>query len=355
MPRKPAPQPIYKAYISEPITRCPPREKGRIRTLLGKIAETLAEEPYRIQSYIPSLITSPEARAHMLPEHVYLLDRIRVVESDLVLVAADHASFGIGGEVEMATSLGKPVIIFSRARKLSRFLIGTPANTVKADRGDQYYLSYRDWRDLKPQLLPLVEKALERAAPMREHAYWDIGARVRRVRARRNLSLETLAERSGVPLPQLHLLEKSIDEICQELNAYQESDALQLGSVDLSPFQLEQLANIGVPMLHRLAAALAVPVSELLGEGAPTAPPKSPAREAETRRDLIVKGRTESLKVRAALFDVTFREYERLRVKLVDDFVAGLPLPPPKGQALQNIAEQEFRDALDEIRGPKLV
>jgi hypothetical protein len=37
----------------------------------------------------------------MTAEHVYLLDRIRVVESDFMLVVADHASFGIGGEVEL--------------------------------------------------------------------------------------------------------------------------------------------------------------------------------------------------------------------------------------------------------------
>lgn len=68
----------------------------------------------------------------MTPEHVYLLDRIRVVEADYMIVIADHTSFGVGGEVEIATSLGKPVVIISREEKLSRFLTGTPANAVRA-------------------------------------------------------------------------------------------------------------------------------------------------------------------------------------------------------------------------------
>ncbi len=353
MPPKTAPPTIRKAYISEPITRCPPREKGRIRTLVGKISETLRDEPFLTECYIPSLVTSPEVRAHMRPEHVYLLDRIRVVESDLMLVAADHTSFGIGGEVEMATSLGKPVIIFSRAKRLSRFLTGTPAN-VAAEAGENGYLRYRDWRDLKPRLLPLVERAFDRSEPMRHLTFWDVGARVRHLRNRRKMTVETLSERTGIGVPQLRLLEKSIDELRAELEAYDDQDDMDLGAINLTPFQVEQVANISLPTLHRLATALEAHVTELLGEGAPTQPAKSAAREAETWRQLLAKARAESLKARAAQYDVTFREYEHLRAELVDAFIQGQPIHAKRNAVLQTVLEQDFIHALSKLRGIKL-
>ena len=158
----------YKAYLSEPITRCPVREKGRIKRLVGQLKAALTEAPFSTQLYIPSLVSDPLVRRHLTPEHVYLLDRIRIVEADYLLVLADHTSFGVGGEVEMATSLGKPIIIFSREEKLSRFLLGTPANAhlaclTKEERNKvlpqtSYYIHYKEWRDLKAPLLSIISK-----------------------------------------------------------------------------------------------------------------------------------------------------------------------------------------------------
>lgn len=51
---------VNRAYVSEPITRCPPREKGRIRTLISKMRDCLAGPPFATRLYVPSEITSPE-------------------------------------------------------------------------------------------------------------------------------------------------------------------------------------------------------------------------------------------------------------------------------------------------------
>jgi len=339
----------FRAYVSEPITRCPPREKGRIRSLVLKLEETLAKPPYQTRLYIPSLVTSPEVRGQMTAEHVYLLDRIRVVESDFMIVIADHTSFGIGGEVEMATSLGKPVIIFSRAEKLSRFLLGTPSNASRHfGLGD--YLRYRDWRDLKPRLLPLVEKVLAELEPSRHSGipFFDVGKQVRAVRKGRQMSIEDLAAKTGLRPGQLRLLEKPLEIMRRELKAYEAGDqAIDLGLIDFTPHQLEELANIGLPALHRLIVALEVPLATLLGEN-PGRESKGPQRIAASRKARLAEIRTHQLRLKAATYHISFREYQALEKLLIDTFLDQHPLAADR--SLQVIDEKEFLDALAKVR-----
>lgn len=341
----------YKAYVSEPITRCPPREKGRIRTLITKMREALGQAPYNTALYIPSEVSSPEVRGHMSPEHVYLLDRVRVVEADYMIVIADHTSFGIGGEVEMATALGKPVVLLSREETVSRFLTGTPANAVRALSPD-YFVLYRDWRDLKPKLLPIIEGLLnEPAAKVSlDVPFWDVGARLKSIREARGYTVEALAAKTGLRVPHLIFLEKSLDDIRHELEEYQENSSF--GAINLVPYQLEQLTNIGLPVLHRLAVALSVEVGTLMGDQAAPAPPKGPLRESSGKLKRIKEARLESLKGRAAQYDVTFREYEKLNQVLIDDFIQDLAFQNKKlSRNHQIISEREFLDALSQVRG----
>ncbi|CAM2066487.1 HTH cro/C1-type domain-containing protein [Sulfidibacter corallicola] len=345
-------EPTHLAYVSEPITKCPPREKGRLKNLIEKVSQALAGPPYHTRLYIPSLVTSPEVRDHMLPEHVYLLDRIRVVEADYMLVAADHTSFGIGGEVEMATSLGKPVIIFSRDTQLSRFLIGTPANIVHATDGERYYLKYRDWRDLKPQLLPVVETILKDLKAPRAPgvSFKDLGRRVHDLRIRRNKSVEEIASKAGLRPAQIKLLEQPFDAIREELMTYHNSADLDLGSIHLTPHQLEQLTHISLAALNRLAAALGTSLFELLEGTVPSGPPKGPGKEIDERLNHLRQVREASLKVRAAQFDITFREYEKLYAILVEQF---LETPGKYSQKKNNprvIPEKEFLNVLASVR-----
>lgn len=341
--------PRFQAYVSEPITKCPPREKGRIQNLVAKMAKDLCSDPFFMRLYVPSQVTSPEVRTDMKPEHVYLLDRIRVVEADLMLVIADHTSFGIGGEVEMATSLGKPVIIFSRDKKLSRFLIGTPANAVRAHYPQQHFLAYRDWRDLKPQLYQILEPTLDRLSSARADfsAFRDVGRNVRRLRMDRGLPVEDLAHRSGLPVAQLRILEQPFEEIRRELSAYGDLD---LASIKLGPYQLEQLTHIGLAALERLAETLQVGVAKLLGSM--VIPPKDPMKAARVQLRQIEQTRLESLRARAAQFDISYREFDALRQELVDrvleKFSGG---PPTKTRELQAISEKDFLNALQKIRG----
>lgn len=342
-----------RAYVSEPITRCPPREKGRIRTLIMKMRETLEQEPYCTSIYVPSEVTSPEVRGHMTPEHIYLLDRVRVVEADYMIVIADHTSFGVGGEVEIATALGKPVVICSREEKLSRFLTGTPANAIRALDQLGYYLHYRDWRDLKPMLLPVVEGILnEPAAKVNlDVPFWDVGRQLKSIRKRKGLSIEEVAERTGLRTPHLRFLEKSLEDIRHELEVYQKED-MTFGDINLAPYQLEQLTNIGLPVLHRLAVALDEPVAQLMGDvAAPPVTKKGPSRESHDKLNRIREAREASLKARCSQFDVTFREYELLRENLVIKFMSDLELLNTKlSRRHQLIQEKEFHDALSETR-----
>lgn len=342
----------YVAYISEPITRCPPREKGRLKNLVTKIAQAIEAPPYATRLYIPSLVTAPEIRGQMLPEHVYLLDRIRVVEADYMLVAADHTSFGIGGEVEMATSLGKPVIIFSRDQKLSRFLIGTPANVVHGRDPHQYYLKYRDWRDLKGPLLETIESLLpDLQAPRAPGlSFQDIGQRIKVLRTQRNMTREMLANRAGLRPAQLSLLEQPFDVIRKELEAYHNEADLDLGSIQLTPHQLEQLTHVSIAALNRLADVLGISLVDLIRDSGSSRSAKGPGKQGDNRASHLRKLREASLKVRAAQFDITFREYERLYQSLVETY---LVTPGKYRQDSSNprvISEKEFMDALAQAR-----
>jgi len=340
------------AYVSEPITRCPPREKGRIRTLVTKMSDALADT-FGTELYIPSLVTSPDVRDTMTSQHVYLLDRIRVVESDYMLVCADHTSFGIGGEVEMASSLSKPIIIFSRDETLSRFLVGTPCNAVRTHTGKSY-LRYRDWRDLKPRLFPLIENVLADLEPARRTGipHTDVGKQLSKWREKRGVSIEDLAAKTGLRPEHLTLLEKPFEVIRSELAAYEDTD-IDLGKIDFTPHQIEELANIGLPALHKIAVALECTISELLGEAVTGL--GGAARVAKKQSGRLREIRTEQLARRAAQFDLTYRQFEALRVKLVDEVVdrfAG----SPRGRAreLQVIGEKELMDALADLGAPTL-
>lgn len=340
----------HKAYVSEPITRCPPRETGRIRNLVLEMEKAL-KESFATQLYIPSLVTSPKVRDTMTAEHVYLLDRIRVVESDFMLVCADHTSFGIGGEVEMATSLGKPIIIFSRDETLSRFLIGTPCNAVRAQTG-QPYLHYRDWRELKKQLFPIIEQVLKDLEPAHRTGipYVDVGKQLAQWRKKRKMSLEELAAATGLRPEHLMLLEKPFEVMRKELAEYEDSD-IDLGKINFTHHQIEELSNIGLPALHKIAVVLEVSLTELLGEAKVQ---RGAGKVAKTQRSRVREIRLENLQRRASQFDVTFRQFEKLRKILVDDVLERFAgTAGERSHQLQMISEKEFLDAMAAVRADR--
>ncbi len=338
----------FRAYLSEPITRCPQREKGRIQTLVQKIAEALKLPPYLTSVYIPSLVTSPEKRSNMTPEHVYLLDRVRIVEADYILVVADQTSFGIGGEVELATSLGKPVIFFTREQKLSRFLIGTPVNVTRLEPEKRDFIRYRDWRDLKPQLLTLVEDVIARLGQSQTFhiPHWDIGKRLQTLRKNHGMSPEQLALRAGLWPAQIRLWEMHIDEVRAEFEVYQGDDASDIGEISLNFRQLEQLANPGLDAIHRLCFTLDVGVAELVGETSDQIPAQGPAKVLNAYQGQLRDARLESLKMRAHQYDITYREYDELRQILVDEVLeSSYP-----SRVVNHVSETEFAEALRAIR-----
>jgi transcriptional regulator with XRE-family HTH domain len=349
----------FKAYLSEPITRCPIRERGRIQRLVDQLKDVLKKEPYSTQLYIPSLVSDPVVRKNLSPEHVYLLDRIRIVEADYLLVLADHTSFGVGGEVEMATNLGKPIILFSRDKKLSRFLLGTPANALLALHSavavpakNSYYIHYKEWRDLRQPLLSWVSKVLEHLeCTLDQPPFWDISTRLKSIRVQRGLSPAELAERAGILLPQLLIWEKSLNEIVMDLQAYQKAGQLDLDPIELNSTQLEQLSNPSLSALHRLSSALEVPVSALLGDPTEKLVSKGPAKYNQLLTNQVMRSREEALEARSFQFDVTFREYRLLKKKFITEFLASIEGSESFHSIhLGRISEEEFHEELMALR-----
>ena len=338
----------YRAYLSEPITRCPQREKGRIQTLVQKIRSTLIAPPFETSVYVPSLVTSPEKRSDMTAEHVYLLDRIRIVEADFLLVVADRTSFGIGGAVELATSLGKPVIFFSRESQLSRFLIGTPVNATRQN--TRYFISYREWRDLKQELLPLVAAVIEQLnrSEVSSIPHWELGARLRQLREERKLSEEALATRAGLVPDQIRMWEMQQSDLKAVFERYRPDE---IGDISLNFRQLEQMINPGLDAIHRLCFALEVSVAALVGEQADQVPEQGPAKMFGAFHSQLRDARQESLQSRARMYDITFREYEHLSRILVDEVMES---SYPSRQS-HHITESEFVEALRSIRHTSFV
>ncbi|PIE90602.1 MAG: hypothetical protein CR997_05005 [Acidobacteria bacterium] len=353
----------FRAYLSEPITRCPVREKGRIQRLVAQLQSALKEPPYSTQLYIPSLISDPTVRTHLTPEHVYLLDRIRIVEADYLLVLADHTSFGVGGEVEMATNLGKPIIIFSREKKLSRFLLGTPANAHMVhlkdkesnDETNPYYIQYTNWRDLKTPLLRLVRQVIQSPVLKNRHLpFWDVSSNLKEARKAKGWSKEILAAKAGILLPQLILWEKSLEEIVSELQAYQQAGQLDLDPIELNSSQLELLTNPSLNALHKLSFALGISMNDLLGDETELIKEKGPSRINRQLKTQLIRSREEVLEQRAFQFDVTFREYKALRTIFIANFIETLDHTMlSSAHKLDRIDEQRFHEQLQKLRNLK--
>jgi transcriptional regulator with XRE-family HTH domain len=343
----------FKAYLSEPITRCTKRERGRIVTLIGLLEEAIKAAPFHVDLYVPSRFSDPTVRQDLKPEHVYLLDRLRIVEADLLLVLADHTSFGVGGEVQMATELSKPIIMFSREKQLSRFLLGTPANAVRALYGNAYSLQYKEWRDLKQTLLPTLKEILDTLEPLTElpEPGWNIAQTLKQHREEAGLSLEDLAQKTKLPLLQLKLWETDFDALWQELSAYQRAGLLDLGTIQLHSAHLEQLTGPSIHALHRIAAVLGLGIHELVGDTREKWRNKGPSQEEQEMTQQYRQWFKGELRRKCLSFDVTFREYTALEETFfAERFPENQHLGPRALKHNSQLSDQAFLEALKALR-----
>lgn len=109
---------LMKVYLSCPIVRG--RRLG-IAKLLNKVISKAGHD------VISKWLLADDPDFNLSPWEVYERDTKWVRESDLVIADVSNPSHGVGMEIMLALTLGKPVIaIARRGIKISRMLEGAP-------------------------------------------------------------------------------------------------------------------------------------------------------------------------------------------------------------------------------------
>ena len=98
-----------------------------------------------VAAYVPHLVTDPVKNAEFTPKEVYELDRLHVIESNLVIAYVGVPSLGVGQEIEIARENGIPVLLLmEKDAKISRMARGNPAVIAE--------IRFDDFRDALKQL-----------------------------------------------------------------------------------------------------------------------------------------------------------------------------------------------------------
>lgn len=149
----PPAEPLH-GYVATALTNLDPDGRGYISFASSMIAEVAKR--YSFYVYQPRRATDPVLHKEFDAETVYTLDRKRVVNADLLIILLNKPSFGVGQELEIAASYGKPTILVREEDvHVSRMVLGAPTNIV-AD------LSYSSPEDLRRQLIRVMPEVLSR-------------------------------------------------------------------------------------------------------------------------------------------------------------------------------------------------
>lgn len=98
-----------------------------------------------VAAYVPHLVTDPEKNAEITPREVYELDRLKVIESNLVIAYVGVPSLGVGQEIEIARESNIPVLLMmEKEARISRMARGNPAVIAE--------IRFEDFRDALKQL-----------------------------------------------------------------------------------------------------------------------------------------------------------------------------------------------------------
>ncbi|MEW6499149.1 MAG: protein kinase, partial [Cyanobacteriota bacterium] len=160
---------------------------------------------YDVYAHQPRKATDPILNKDIEPRKVYHFDRKRVLDADLLIILANYASFGVGQEIEIASSFGTPTILIAREGiSISRMVLGSFLNLV----GD---IRYSSPEDLEKKLNRCLNDNLERVrqaktAKKMKHNYLIKGL-LAKTREQLGHSLETVAKEVGISKDFLEAIE----------------------------------------------------------------------------------------------------------------------------------------------------
>lgn len=113
---------IKTAYLSGALTESGPEERALYETLQKATAEV------GVELYCPHQHTDPLQGTTHTSKEIYELDKTRVTESEVVVAYIGFPSLGVGMEIEMASALGKPVVLLTEnGKRVPRIVGGAPS------------------------------------------------------------------------------------------------------------------------------------------------------------------------------------------------------------------------------------
>lgn len=137
-------EPVH-AYMATALTGLGSDAREAIMFVSARVAEVCKK--FDIFVYQPRKATDPVRHADISAGAVYLLDRRRVTSAGFLIVLANHPSFGVGQEIEIAASYGKPTLLIRNENvKVSRMVTGSHTNFLGED------ITYSTPEDLEKKL-----------------------------------------------------------------------------------------------------------------------------------------------------------------------------------------------------------
>lgn len=186
-----------RGYVASALTGLPVVTRDFIAFASSKIAEVCKK--FEIYVHQPRKATDPILHKDIKPEVVYALDRKRIVDADVLIVIANDPSFGVGQELEIAGSYGKPVILLRREGVIvSRMVTGGLFNLIDD-------ITYSTPEDLERKLRSSLKNSIEslrswelRNALMEKSLPAEIGPILRKCREQSNYTLPEAANAAGI-------------------------------------------------------------------------------------------------------------------------------------------------------------
>lgn len=246
-PEIPDPEPLH-GYMACALTGLDGDTREAVIFTSHKIAQVARR--YQLYVYEPRKATDPLLAKDVSDTAVYELDRKRVVSADVLFVLANKPSFGVGQEIEIAASYGKPILIVAReGTSISKMVTGSYANLLD---DIIYYQGPEDLaRKLSNSLARVVRRLRSHPASFLRVERSDLGASISELRQAEDFTLAEFAEELGISRRLLEAIESG------------------------------KLQNLGLRLLDRIATTLQVPPVDLLGDE--TTPPAPRIDDASVR------------------------------------------------------------------------
>jgi hypothetical protein len=252
----------FRAYLSSGLTNLNDTQRNILQNQLEELYIEVFH-PMNIFLYLPHLWSDPGHNSQMTPADVHILDRLRIAESDFLVLCADYPSFGAGQEFEIAQATGLRILLYHKeGERVSRMILGGAGlqggQGSPASPQTPVIVKYSDFHDLKQQL---TVRASELRAQLRPASATqrvpDFSARLKRVMSLRGVTPAQLAEVTGFTPQFVEFLLSSNIELTRVLERW-----------DLPQFPIElditKYVNPGLWVIRMLCRAMNVETSELV-------------------------------------------------------------------------------------------